>query len=85
MLQTLPKNTHPMTMFSLAILSMQRESVFVKRYNEGMNKMEYWEPMYEDCCNLLAKLPALAAAVYRIKYNKGDLIPADPSLHMGAN
>ncbi len=44
MLENLPRDTHPMTMFSAAILSLQRESLFVKRYNEGMNKMEYWDP-----------------------------------------
>ena len=47
-LRAMPRDTHPMTMFSTAILCMQRESVFVKRYNEGMKKNEYWEPTYED-------------------------------------
>ncbi len=39
---------------------MQRESLFVKKYNKGMCKMDYWDPMYEDSCNLMAKLPDLA-------------------------
>jgi citrate synthase len=67
-LRAMPRDTHPMTMFSAAILAMQRESVFVRRYNEGMNKMEYWDPMYEDACNLLAKLPTIGAYIYRMKY-----------------
>ncbi len=56
-MRAMPADTHPMTMFSAGIVAMQRESEFVKRYNEGMNKMEYWEPMFEDSCNLMAKLP----------------------------
>ncbi len=64
---------------------MQRESVFVKRYNEGMKKDEYWEPMYEDAPNLLAKLPSIAAYIYRMKYKADIHIPADPDLDMGGN
>ena len=85
MLGDLPKDTHPMSMFSAAVLALQRESVFVKRYNEGMNKTEYWEPMYEDAINLLTKLPEIAAHIYRLKYKKNDIIEPDPNLDFGAN
>ncbi len=85
MLSAMPKDTHPMSMFSAAVVSMQRESVFVKRYNEGMNKMEYWEPMYEDAMNLLAKLPEIAAHIYRMKYKNNDIIAPDTELDFGAN
>ena len=37
-LDALDANTHPMTQFSMAIVSMQSESVFAKRYAEGMGK-----------------------------------------------
>ncbi len=84
-LRTLPRDTHPMTMLASAALAMQRESVFVKRYNEGMKKTEHWDPTYEDAMNLLAKLPAIAAYIYRMKY-RGDVhIPADPDLDWGGN
>ncbi len=84
-LRAMPRDTHPMTMFSAGILAMQRESKFVKRYNEGMNKMEYWEPMFEDVLDLLPKLPTLAAYIYRMKYKADVHIPADPKLDMGGN
>lgn len=84
-LRALPRDTHPMTMYSTGILSMQRESVFVKRYNEGMSKMDYWEPMFEDCTNLLPKLPVLAAYIYRMKYKADVRIPENPDLDMGGN
>jgi citrate synthase len=84
-LRAMPRNTHPMTMFSTGILSMQRESLFVKRYNEGMNKMEYWDPTYEDCTNLMAKLPGLAAFIYRLKYKHDKQINARADLDLGGN
>lgn len=84
-LNDMPRDTHPMSMFSAAVVSMQRESVFVKRYNAGMSKMEYWDPMFEDAMNLLAKLPEIAAHIYRLKYKKNDVIPSDPNLDFGAN
>ncbi len=84
-MRAMPADTHPMTMFSAGIVAMQRESEFVKRYNEGMNKMEYWEPMFEDSCNLMAKLPTLAAFIYRLKYKNDEQIDEDPNLDMGGN
>jgi citrate synthase len=84
-LRAMPKDTHPMTMFSSAILSMQRESKFVERYNAGMNKMEYWEPMLEDVTTLLARLPSIGAFIYRLKYKDDDQITPDMSLDWGGN
>ena len=68
MLKSMPKETHPMTLFSQATLALQNGSEFVKRYNEGMKKDEYWEAALEDSLNLTAKLPLIAAFIYRMKY-----------------
>jgi citrate synthase len=84
-LRAMPRDTHPMTMFSAGILAMQRESVFVKRYNEGMKKTEHWEPMFEDVLNLLPKLTGLAAYIYRMKYKADVHIPSNPELDMGGD
>jgi len=84
-LRAMPRDAHPMTMFSAGILAMQRESVFVKRYNQGMKKDEYWEPMFEDAQNLLAKLPSLAAYIYRMKYKADVHIHPDKDLDWGGN
>jgi len=84
-LRTMPRDSHPMTMFSAAILSMQRESIFAKKYIEGMSKMDYWDSTYEDASNLLAKLPRIGAYIYRMKF-RGDTHPhPDSSLDMGGN
>lgn len=79
------KDAHPMAMLSAAILALEKESTFRKRYTEGMTKTEYWEPALQDTIQLLAKLPAISAGIYRIKYDKGDLIPSDPNLDWGAD
>jgi citrate synthase len=84
-LKTIPKDTHPMTQFSLGILTLQKESIFAQKYREGMSKMEYWDPMYEDVMNLLAKLPHIASYIYRRSYKNDEHIPADPNLDWGGN
>ncbi len=83
-LKALPKETHPMVMFSTAILAMEKESKFAKFYAEGFNKMDAWEYMYEDAMDILAKLPEIAAFIYRYKYKNGDII-ANPKQDMGTN
>jgi citrate synthase len=85
MLKAMPKDSHPMAMFSAAIVAMQKESVFVEKYNEGISKMDYWEPTLEDAMNLWAKLPQIAAFIYRWKYKDGDIIDPDPNIDMGGN
>ncbi len=84
-IRALPKETHPMVMFSSAILSMECESEFVKEYNAGLGKMDMWKPTYEDALNLLAKLPQIAAFIYRYKYKNGDIIKPNTKLDMGGN
>jgi citrate synthase len=84
-LRALPRDTHPMTMFSAAILSLQRESEFVKRYHEGLSKMDFWDPMYEDAANLMAKLPTIGAHIYRLKFKDDKIIPPKPDLDLGGN
>ncbi|MEO0141980.1 MAG: citrate (Si)-synthase [candidate division WOR-3 bacterium] len=79
-LRALPGDSHPMVMLSVAILAMEKESLFRKKYTEGLKKEEYWEWTLEDSLNLLAKLPAIAAGIYRMRFNKGPLINSDPNL-----
>ena len=82
-LRSMPRDTHPMTMFSTAILVMQRESLFAKAYREGISKYDMWEPMYEDAMNILARLPVIAAYIYRMKYRGDTHIPPNPDLDFG--
>lgn len=79
-LEAMPKDSHPMAMFSLGILAMEKDSVFRKKYDEGLKKTDFWDPTLEDCLNLIAKLPTLAAGIYRMRFNKGPRIEPDPKL-----
>jgi citrate synthase len=60
-LDKLPSSTHPMTMFSIAVMAMQTESLFAKAYAKGIRKTEYWDYVFEDSMNLIARLPRVAA------------------------
>ena len=84
-LRAMPKESHPMVMFSTAIMAMEKESKFAKFYEEGYNKMTAWESMYEDSTDLLARLPEIAAFIYRYKYKNGDIIASNPEQDMGGN
>jgi citrate synthase len=84
-LEAMPPDSHPMCMLDTAVLVMEKESSFRQWYNKGMKKDEYWIPMLDDSLTLLARLPGIAAAVYRLRYNKGDYINWTPGLDWGAN
>ena len=47
-LEAMPANSHPMCMLDTAILAMQGDSEFVKAYNAGVKKTEFWQSMLED-------------------------------------
>ena len=84
-IEALPITTHPMTQFSIGIMAMQTDSLFAKAYRDGINKKDYWDPTYEDVCNLLARLPRIAAYIYRRTYKNGEHIAPNPDLDWAAN
>ncbi len=84
-LRAAPTDTHPMTLFSMAILALQRESQFFKAYHSGVARNELWEYALDDSITLIAKLPRIAAYIFRMKY-RGDIhIEPDPKLDWAAN
>ncbi len=85
LLDKLPTDTHPMTQFIIAITSLQTESIFSRRYAEGLKKTEYWRSVYEDAMNLIAKLPRIAAYIYRRSYHNGDHIAPNYELDWAGN
>ena len=76
-LDSFPKNAHPMTQFSAAILALRGESCFMKAYNDGVRKTDYWDSSFEDSMNLIATLPRIAAYIYRRVYKNDDHIDPD--------
>ncbi len=84
-IDALPCCSHPMTIFSAAILTLHRESFFAKKYAAGISKYELWDPMFEDSLNLLAKLPEIASYIYAKLYRDGKRIQSNPNLDIGAD
>lgn len=81
----MPASSHPMTLFNTAILVMQNESKFAKKYEEGMAKSDYWVYTLEDALDIIAKAPAIAAYIYRKQFNKGPRIESNKSYDWGKN
>lgn len=84
-IDAMPKTSKPMTQFSAAILSMATESTFQKAYRAGVNKKYYWDATYEDVMNLIARLPRIAAYIYRRQFYNDDHIEPNPRLDWAGN
>ena len=84
-IEALPVNAHPMTQFVVAIMSLQTESQFAKRYAKGMNKKDYWDAVFDDSMDLIARLPRIAAYIYRRKYKNGEHIQPNGLLDWAGN
>lgn len=80
-----PDDSPPMSIFSAAILSLSRDCLFNRQYLNGISKMDYWEPTYEDALNLVAKLPEIGSYIYARLYKKGRRVEQNPDLDMGGN
>jgi citrate synthase len=76
----MPPEAHPMAMLSSAVLVLQRESEFQRRYDEGLSKEEQWRVILDDILDLVAKIPIIAAGIYRIRFGRG--LPIHPSERM---
>lgn len=84
-IDALPLNTHPMTMFITGVLALQTESNFAKAYAKGVNKKDHWQYVYDDAIDLIARLPRIAAYVYRRKYHKNEHIQPNGLLDWAGN
>lgn len=84
-IDALPMSAHPMTQFVVGIMALRTETEFGKAYARGISKSEYWEYTYEDAMNLIARLPRVAAYIYRRTYKNGEHIEPDPKLDWAGN
>ena len=84
-LRRMPRETHPMTLFSMGIMALQRESIFAKEYEIGVVKDDHWRYFLRDSINLTAKLPGLAAFIYNLKYQDGITLPPRSDHDWSAN
>lgn len=84
-LKAFPKDTHPMVMLSALVTALGYESKFRHEYDKGLKKDLYWEYTLEDSLDLIAKMPVIAAAIYRKRFGKGEIIKPKKDLDWGAN
>lgn len=89
MISNFPQHMHPMTQLVSAVSALQTESRFAAAYaNKSLNKVlsfgimfvssherqnDYWEEVYEDSVDLIAKLPVVAASIFRNCYADGEV------------
>ena len=64
-----------MTQLGIGVAALNHDSVFQKAYETGIKKADYWTYTLEDCLVLIARLPALAARIYRNVYKNGTTAP----------
>ena len=72
-LNSLPMSLHPMSQLSIGVLALQTESQFAQAYRKGAHREDYWISTLEDSMNLIARIPRIAAIIYRNKYRDGKL------------
>ncbi len=84
-IDALPITAHPMTMFVTGIMALQTESNFARRYADGMNKKDYWDAVFDDSMDLIARLPRVAAYIYRRKYHNNQHIQPNGLLDWAGN
>jgi len=84
-LSSLPSTMHPMTQLVIGVTALQSESKFAAAYANGMKKSEYWKKALDDALGVIAKIPIIAAIIYRRSFKDGKLIPARDDLDWSAN
>ncbi|CAN3477859.1 citrate synthase, peroxisomal [Diutina catenulata] len=76
---------HPMAQLFMAVTALESESKMAEAYVRGVPKGEYWEYTYEDSIDLLAKLPNIAARIYRNSFHDGNVAKVNPRKDYSAN
>eukprot|EP00922_Rhytidocystis_sp_ex-Travisia-forbesii_P043410 GHVS01064744.1.p1 GENE.GHVS01064744.1~~GHVS01064744.1.p1 ORF type:complete len:514 (-),score=52.29 GHVS01064744.1:259-1590(-) len=85
-LDALPIDTHPMTQLCTGVLSLQSMSSFAFAYRQRTTpKKDLWKPLLQDAVSMLAKVPVVAAYIYRRTFKNGEFIPPRDDLDWAAN
>jgi len=84
LLNSLPKDMHPMTQFTIGLNACQTESKFAKAYADGVHKSDFHKHALEDILDVVAKMPEIAATIYRNVYFDG-VVEKDLSLDYSGN
>ncbi|NQW29755.1 MAG: citrate (Si)-synthase [Ignavibacteria bacterium] len=73
-LKAMSKDSHPMAMLGVGLLAMEQDSEYRAAYDKGVGKDDLWKYSVNDAVRLIASIPGIAAAIYRIRFDKGDVI-----------
>ncbi|ORY81002.1 2-methylcitrate synthase [Protomyces lactucae-debilis] len=85
-LDAMPKTLHPMTQMSIAVASLNQDSAFEKAYSQGsLKKSDYWEPAFDDVIYTIAKLPTIAATIYKNVHGVNTTIKLDNTVDLCTN
>jgi len=84
-IDALPRDTHPMNQFVAGIVAMAGSSKFMKAYESGISKSDYWDSSYEGVMDRIARIPRIASYVYRHAYHNDQQIEPDPELDWAGN
>lgn len=74
-----------MAQFSLAVTALEHESSFAEAYAKGISKKDYWGYTFEDSMDVIAKLPTIAARIYRNIFKDGKVAPVQKDKDYGFN
>lgn len=84
-IKSFPDDAHPMSMLTSCLNALEHESKFRREYDKGMKKDVYWEASLEDSLDIIAKIPGIAAGIYRARFHKGDVIKTNTELDWAAD
>lgn len=86
LIRSFPKDMHPMAQLSMGMLALQPMSTFAQQYRSGIAKGKYWEAMFDDCINVVAKVSKVAALIFNNCYKDDSELPTldDDKLDYGA-
>jgi len=86
LIDSFPKDMHAMTQLSMGIMACQPTSEFFQAYNAGtLKRADYWKMVFEDSLTLMARVPIIAARIFRNQYFDGKHIEPDVTLDWAGN
>jgi citrate synthase len=86
LIDSLPKDMHPMSQLAAGMLALQPQSNFYNAYRSGtMNRKDYWKHTLEDAVTLTAQIVPVAARIFRNVWFNGEQIAYDASLDWAGN
>lgn len=85
MIKNFPKTVHPLTQLSCAVGALHFDSIFSEKYSQGIPEDREWESFYEDALDLIAKIPVVAACIYKNCVDDSKTVDVDLDMDWAGN